>query len=234
VRSLARRPTTPTWLLGLAVAWFAVVLGLGVAAGKLLALLENPDGSTSVDRSITTWVVAHRTDGLTTLARGLSTVGSQKVLLPAVVLVAVALIARRRLLLAALLLVAWGGGIGLYSLIKYFVARQRPPADIWLTNVGRTTSFPSGHATQSASTLIALVFVCGVCLRRTQRAARLVAFVVAFVLAVGIGWSRVYLGVHWTTDVLAGWLIAVTWVTLLIALAPTDRRPAQRPPSEHP
>jgi membrane-associated phospholipid phosphatase len=51
---------------------------------------------------------------------------------------------------------------------------------------------------------------------------------VALVLAAGVGWSRVYLGVHWTSDVLAGWLIATVWITIVLRLAevarPIERR----------
>jgi undecaprenyl-diphosphatase len=194
---------------------FGVVLGCAIAAGQLLQLLEKPDGSTSFDASITSWVVAHRTDALTTLAHWLSTVGSQTVLTPAVIVVALLLIRHRRYVPAGTLVVTWGGALGLYSLTKYFVHRPRPPAEIWLTNVGRTTSFPSGHATQSLATFVALAIVCVFWLPRARIAAR----ILAVALAAGVGWSRVYLGVHWATDVGAGWLIAATWIVIVAWLA---------------
>ena len=106
--SLSRTITTRRLLL-LLLAWFGVILGLAVAAGKLLALAERPNGSTAFDSSITSWAVAHRTAGLTTLARVLSTIGSQWVLAPAVALVVVFLVRRRRVVLTGFLVAAWGG-----------------------------------------------------------------------------------------------------------------------------
>ena len=208
---LARRTTTPALLALVTLGWFAVILVVGILCGELLRLAERPDGSTSFDSSITTWMVAHRTGGLTTFARLLSTVGSQKILIPVAGVAAVLLVGRRRVVLAGLVVVAWGGALGLYNLVKHFVHRPRPPAAIWLTKV-TSTSFPSGHATQSLATFVALAFVAAALAARASGAAK----GLALVLAAGIGWSRVYLGVHWTTDVIAGWLIAAAWVTIVL------------------
>lgn len=194
---------------------FGVILGCAIGVGELLELVERPDGSTALDSSITTWVVAHRASGLTTLARALSTVGSQAVLAPVTAIVAVALVIRRQFVLAGTLVACWAGALGLYNLTKLFVHRTRPPMDIWLTDVGRTTSFPSGHATQSMGTFVALALAGAVWLAGARRAIR----VLAVLLAVGVGCSRVYLGVHWTTDVVAGWLIAGAWITIVVRLA---------------
>jgi len=204
---LARRTTTPALLALVALGWFATILAAGILCGDLLRLAERPDGSTAFDSSITTWMVGHRTGALTTLARLLSTVGSQKVLIPVAAVAAVLLVGRRRLVLAGLVVVAWGGALGLYNLVKHFVHRPRPPADLWLTKV-TSTSFPSGHATQSLATFMALAFVAAALVARAGGAAKWLALA----LAAGIGLSRVYLGVHWTTDVIAGWLIGAAWI----------------------
>jgi undecaprenyl-diphosphatase len=208
-----------------------VILGCAIAAGHLLATVERADGSTAFDASITNWIVDHRADALTTLARALSTIGSQKVLTPLAVVLGGALLLRRQLVLAGLLLLAWAGALGLYSLAKLAVERPRPPSDIWLTHVGKTTSFPSGHATQSLGTYAALAVVAAALVPR----ARLPAAALALVIAAGVGWSRVYLGVHWTTDVLAGWLTGAAWVIAVVVIARRvepvsgDRRPERSP-----
>jgi undecaprenyl-diphosphatase len=204
------------------VAWFAIVLGCAVAAGELLAQAERPDGSTAIDSSITSWMVNNRTAALTAVARVLSAVGSQKVLTPVAGVFIVLLLARRRVWPALVFAVAWGGAIGLYSLAKHFVQRPRPPADIHLMHVG-ASSFPSGHATQSLATFVALATLAGVVIPRL----RAVPVVAAVGLALGVGWSRVYLGVHWTTDVIAGWLIAAGWVSVVLWLAGRIRPPAR-------
>jgi undecaprenyl-diphosphatase len=87
---------------------------------------------------------------------------------------------------------------------------------LWLTSV-TSTAFPSGHATQSLSTYAALALVSAAVVSAPRRP----ALAVAAVIAAGVGWSRVYLGVHWATDVLAGWLAAACWVALVARLAHT-------------
>jgi membrane-associated phospholipid phosphatase len=195
---------------------FVAVLGATIAAGKLLGLAERPDGSTGFDRSITSWLVAHRATWLTSVAHTLSTIGSQKVLLPLVAVVAIVLLARRAFRRAGLVLVIWAGAIELYSLAKSVVDRPRPPMHLWLTSA-TSRAFPSGHATQSLSTFAALALVCAALLPIARRP----ALVLAAVVAAGVGWSRAYLGVHWATDVLAGWLAAACWVALVARVAHT-------------
>ena len=197
---------------------FAAVLGVTIGAGELLGLAERPDGSTGFDRSITSWSVDHRASWLTTVARALSTIGSQKVLLPLVAVVAIVLIVRGARTPAGLLIVIWAGAIELYSLAKSVVDRPRPPMHLWLTSAS-SSAFPSGHATQSLSTFAALALVSAAVVPVARRP----GLALAAVVAAGVGWSRVYLGVHWATDVLAGWLAAACWVALVARVAHTRR-----------
>ena len=100
------------------------------------------------------------------------------------------------------------GGILLVTLLKDVFARTRPDLVLQAARVF-TTSFPSGHATMSAITYLTL----GALLARVQPDRSLKAYLlgVAIALTMLVGISRVYLGVHWPTDVLAGWCIGSAW-----------------------
>ena len=120
---------------------------------------------------------------------------------------------------AAALLVtgAVGGGAAVSSLLRHGFGRPRPDLVAHLVDV-HTLSFPSGHAMLSAITYLTL----GALLARVQTRRRIKAYVLT--VAVGttllVGVSRVYLGVHWPTDVLAGWCAGAAWAMLcwLVAL----------------
>ena len=109
---------------------------------------------------------------------------------------------------AWLMVLAVGGGIALNNLLKLVFARQRPDV---ITPSARvfTTSFPSGHATLSAIAYLTI----GALLSRASPSAALSLYlmVLAVFLTVLIGFSRIYLGVHYPTDVLAGWCIGAAW-----------------------
>ena len=221
---LARWGRSPALLLVAVPVAFGVVLGCAVLAGEALKQAEAPNGSTPFDSSITSWMVAHRDHLLTAVARVLSAIGSQKVIAPVAGIAALVAVGRRRVVPALWLAVAWGGALGLYNLTKHFVMRPRPPADIQLMRVA-ASAFPSGHATQSLATFVALAALVAVVVAHTRAAA---GIALALGLAAAVGWSRVYLGVHWSTDVIAGWLIGGAWVSSVLWLW---RRASRAPPS---
>jgi undecaprenyl-diphosphatase len=110
------------------------------------------------------------------------------------------------------------GGAVLSNLLKLAIERPRPDLVARLVEVN-TSSFPSGHATLAAVTYLTL----GALLSRVEARRRVKIYVltVAVVLTLLIGVSRIYLGVHWPTDVLAGWCVGAVWAMLCwrIALA---------------
>lgn len=112
--------------------------------------------------------------------------------------------------LALLLLAAEGGGMLISTLLKELFSRPRP--DIEHAARVFTASFPSGHATLSAVTFLTL----GALLTRvtSDRKSKLYFMGAAVVLTLMVGLSRLYLGVHYPSDILAGWCIGSAWATL--------------------
>jgi undecaprenyl-diphosphatase len=141
-------------------------------------------------------------------ARDVTSLGSTVVL--GIILLAVVgflLLARQRAA-AWLMLGAVLGGVALNNALKLAFARPRPDIVSPLVQVF-TASFPSGHATLSAITYLTL----GALLGRTQPTSGLRLYLIglaAFLTGL-VGLSRVYLGVHYPTDVLAGWCIGAAW-----------------------
>ena len=101
--------------------------------------------------------------------------------------------------------------------IKHFFDRERPELLRLSSEVLTTSAFPSGHATLSIAFYGFLAFLL---LRSTRmRAARLFILAIATIVIAGIGMSRIYLGVHWATDVLAGWILGATVLLTMICLS---------------
>ena len=121
------------------------------------------------------------------------------------------LLAKRDWWQAGFLGVAIGGGALLNTALKIGYARPRPELVAHLVNV-TSLSFPSGHAMNSAVTYLTL----GVLLERAvpERRVKLYLMAVSIGLTLLVGVSRVYLGVHWPTDVLAGWTVGAGWAAL--------------------
>jgi len=129
---------------------------------------------------------------------------------------------------AGLVVVSVGGGMLLTTLLKLGFARPRPDLVPHAVEV-YTASFPSGHATAAAVAYLTL----GGLLSWSQRRRRVKIYVltVAVVLTALVGASRVYLGVHWPTDVIAGWCVGAAWALGWSAIAVViARRRAVEPP----
>jgi undecaprenyl-diphosphatase len=124
---------------------------------------------------------------------------------------AVAVLAvRRRFAEAILVFVVVAGGQALGTLVKNLVVRQRPLASQALIPPPNTYAFPSGHSLAAVLLYGVLAFLL---LRavRTRRA-RIAVTVGAVVLIGLVGLSRVYLGVHWPSDVVASWILGGAWL----------------------
>jgi undecaprenyl-diphosphatase len=141
-------------------------------------------------------------------AADFSAMGSVSVLAFIVVMMCGLFLCLRRRGEAVLLLVASGGGLALTNLLKDLFHQDRPPLTAEQL-AGLNASFPSGHAMLSATVYLTLGALIGHFAER--RLIRLYILGVAILLTVMIGLSRIYLGLHWTTDVLGGWCVGAAW-----------------------
>jgi undecaprenyl-diphosphatase len=143
--------------------------------------------------------------------RDFTALGSAGVLVFLTLSVVGYLILLQRYALALLVVVAVSGGLLLSLPLKSALDRQRPDLAPALTEA-QFASFPSGHSMAAAATYLTL----GALLARVQPRRRLRIYFLALAMLVTllVGASRVYLGVHWPTDVLAGWTAGATWALL--------------------
>jgi undecaprenyl-diphosphatase len=145
------------------------------------------------------------------VGRDLTALGGVAVLTLLTAAVAAWLALRRLWGATWLLLASVGGGILVSTLLKLAFERARPDLVPHGSHV-TSASFPSGHSMMAAVVYLTL----GVLLARVEPRRRTKAYVlsVAVILTLLVGVSRVYLGVHWPTDVLAGWSIGAAWALL--------------------
>lgn len=156
--------------------------------------------------------------------RDITALGSASVLIYITAISVIYLAMSKRWGPALFVFASVAGGQVLSSLLKLGIDRPRPDLVPHLAQV-HTMSFPSGHAMLSAVTYMTL----GALLARflPGRAATIFVFGVAILTTLMVGISRVYLGVHWPSDVLAGWCAGFAWATLCWLISRRFKRPVE-------
>jgi undecaprenyl-diphosphatase len=190
--------------LSLVVAIMALLLFAWMAEEVLEA------GTIRFDNSIRAAVHQRASPALTVFMRGITLLGSMEVLLPLVLIVVTFLLVRGKRYEAIVLSVTMAGGVILNMVLKLSFHRVRPDPFFDLATPA-SYAFPSGHA------LLALCFY-GVMVRilsdsLKSREYRWMVWVGAVLLIGLIGLSRIYLGVHHASDVLAGYAAAIVWIS---------------------
>jgi undecaprenyl-diphosphatase len=210
--SYVRRRMDPTTATGLAltVALATIVVG-GVLFGCVLLMVRSNTGLARFDRGVAAWGAREAGPLATTILRTITWLGSTVGvwIVGIVVGVTVFLRTRRPAVFAYLVLVIGGQNL-LSNLIKFLVDRARPTIDQLVGATG--SSFPSGHSTSAAASYAAFALVLGIGLSPRARAA---LFAAAAAIAVAVGCSRIFLGVHWFTDVIAGFVLGWTWFAVI-------------------
>jgi undecaprenyl-diphosphatase len=226
--------------------WTGGPLTLAIAAAGLSAwvfggVLQDVVGHDGIALHDPHWhnvLITHRRAWLTDFAKILTYLGSTPVVYGVLILAALLAVRRHRYWEAALALAAMIVGQLIRYGISVLVARPRPPRTDWLTSASGY-AFPSGHSTNAVLAWGLVVAVLWPWL--AQRRHRATAIGIAVVVALIVGATRAYLGVHWPSDVLGGWALGCTLLTLSVTAlsllrfhsSPTPQhRRGQRPGTE--
>lgn len=206
---MAQSPGAVAATLG---AHLGVLVVSGWATGALLVDMAGVDGAAHLDRIAVGYLAERRSPWLTTTLGHVTWLGTAFVLLPFVAVVGVAV--RRRTGSWATMTqlgVSLGGAIVLYDAIKVLVGRPRPQVG-QLVSTATGFAFPSGHATQIAAITITIAMLGSTLSLSRSRMVMVWGATALTVLVVGV--SRIYLGVHWPTDVLAGSALGALWAVV--------------------
>lgn len=196
-----------TWLFG--------EIAETVMAGKTLAF----------DEAVLRWLGAHHTKALDGSMLEITALGTGMVVMMIVAISAMFLALTRHRYSALLLLVATAGGLILNLVLKLVFNRPRPHVIAWGTNAV-SSSFPSGHAMSATIVYSCVAYLAARLVRR--RWERWVVMFLAAVVIILISISRLYLGVHYPSDVLAGAVIGLAWAAFCMATLETIQKFSER------
>lgn len=199
----------------------ATFLMVGVAGWALAETFDavvGAEGIARADQPVASWFDAHRTAGLTSVMRAVSTLGGGTGAVVVAALVGVAGWRRWGRRAPVLMAVSFGGALALSQAIKHLVGRTRPVTS------GATFdgfAFPSGHTTVAVAVWGAVALVVA-----TRQPWRRQVAVWAGAIGIGalVGFSRAYLGAHWLTDVIGGWLLGTVWIAAIVGADALIRR----------
>lgn len=204
--STRRRLTRPLAIWGV-LAFLVCLVGFGVLAWRV-----GQPGIPPIDSASTNFLHGFASPTLDALMVAVTGLGSSVVLASAAGLAAVLLAVPRRRAEAAFVALALVGTLVLNETLKAVFQRPRP-GFAW-AEVLADFGFPSGHAMNSFVVYVALALVAW---RLGGRRVGTIALALAVILAVSIGISRIYLGAHWLTDVVGGYLAGALWLLGLVA-----------------
>ena len=192
-----------------------VVLAATSLAGEVYEGVVDRDGLAAFDQPVLDAAVATRTPTADVWVTRFTDLGGT-VGMPVIALVLVVVLTlTRRSWLPAVLVVAAAGGSLLFTVLgKDLVGRARPPLALAVPPYESSPSFPSGHTLNATVVLGICAYLLMLGLRHVR--ARALVGAVAALLVLAMGLSRVWLGHHWLTDVIAGWLVGLAWLGTVV------------------
>lgn len=192
----------------------ALIAIAGTWAFATLAGHVSSGSTQTFDDTVLRWLGAHRVASLDPVMLDITSLGTSSVVVMVVGVAALFLWLNQHKHSAVLLFVATFGGVILNNLLKLGFGRPRPEVIPWATTA-TFYSFPSGHA-MSATIVYSTVAYLAARLQRTHAARFAISLVAAIVIFL-VCFSRLYLGVHYPSDVLAGIIIGLAWASFCMA-----------------
>ncbi len=221
LRATIKRTRDLTAALGL-----VLIIGFLVAAATAwmfteLAETVQSSAAPALDISVLQWMAIHQSQLATTAALEVTALGTGTVVIMMTLVAGMFLWLTAQRRQAALLIVATIGGLALNLVLKLHYHRLRPQIFAWDTNaVG--SSFPSGHAMNAVIVYGTIAYLTA---RLTWRLPiRVITQVLAVIVVVAICTSRLYLGVHYPSDVLGGVIIGAGWAIFCAAALESAQR----------
>ena len=190
--------------LAIACTWLFVELASHVQSGA----------TQSFDDNVMRWMGMHRIEWIERSLLEITALGTGLVLMMIVIIASLFLVATQHRFSAFLLLVASAGGLILNTMLKSGFDRPRPRLFEWLTNPSGS-SFPSGHAMGSAIVYFTVAYL--IARLEKRRWMRAITITTSLLLVLLISVSRLYLGVHYPSDVVAGMVIGLAWAGFCLA-----------------
>src|ERR1700674_3349157 len=210
------------WFGKLITFWTLIAVVSGIAISVFADLGEDvaTKSTTVFDSSVRAWVMSHQNPIVYKLAYVITWVGSPAVMVLLAVAAGVWFYGRRDSSKAGVVIAAPAVGGLLSGVIKVLFGRVRPAGGALFNE--KSFSFPSGHAATSAAVVVTLCYV----MAREGMISWTTAILVGGGIPLVVGLSRVYLDVHWTTDVIGGWAVGLFVAALSAALYEYLRRNA--------
>lgn len=191
--------------------YLIAAITVAVLAFSVLAVLVLNGVTTSFDEATLLWINQHASPGFDSFFVAFTELGGLIVVTVVSALLFGYFLYRKKYTKALLVAAGVGGAALMNIILKSIFDRPRPDLWEWLV-VETHFSFPSGHATASMALAIVVVAL----LWKTKW--RIASMIGAAMYILSIGFSRLYLGVHYPTDILGGWLLGAAWVLLVIGV----------------
>jgi undecaprenyl-diphosphatase len=200
--------------LGIFLVGGLIIAAIGTAIFVELASHVQSGSTQAFDESVIRWLAARHTHGLDAAMVEITALGTGTVVIMIVAVAGLFLVLTQHKYPAILLLASTIGGLVLNGVLKLGFNRPRP--SIFIPSVNTfSSSFPSGHAMNATIVYVTVGYLAARLHKRKW--ARWLVLASAFVVIVLICFSRLYLGVHYPSDVLAGFLIGMAWAGFCMA-----------------